>query len=500
MSSNNKQFLWKEILFVALAMSLGWGIRGNFGHETGAMIPGVLGAMASVLIAGRKDWLERITFVSLFGAIGWAFGGQSSYGMVLGYTLDNTYINASYGFASTFALGMLWGIVGGGIMSLALVLSKEKLEALFIPFIVVFAFWLLSDAALIIGFGDTEPNFLYYYDTDWLAVARALIAVLLLIAYQKKITEATSLFLHITLGWFAGLLVLVTLLNLHMTPPRSDNWAGMFGVAFALLLYLYKNKYPHAIKLALTIGIFSGIGFSMGQLFHALGLFSKIALDWWKIMEQSFGFIAGIGIALAVLNLRNHVPVKLKKENFTPWKKHFSIFFILVVITYLNFSSLKKLLKSGVIDPNYLGHSPYFWFNWAYVLIAILVIYGLYTHNKRTLFFIPTTDFGKSQLYFLLFLTIVVFANQIEMIGSLHGKRLIVEGSFFITYLGIIGLLVNQTKSNYQPPTILPPLHLKKTITTMLITWLIAGLLFSAVALQFNQNYSGGTQRFPVTN
>ena len=43
----------------ALALSIGWGIRGNFGHEYGAMIPGALAAMAVVLLSGRSDWLAR---------------------------------------------------------------------------------------------------------------------------------------------------------------------------------------------------------------------------------------------------------------------------------------------------------------------------------------------------------------------------------------------------------------------------------------------------------
>jgi len=67
------------ILFVALALSIGWGVRGNWGHEYGAMIPGALAAMAAVLVSGRDDWQRRIPFFAFFGAIGWAFGGSISY-------------------------------------------------------------------------------------------------------------------------------------------------------------------------------------------------------------------------------------------------------------------------------------------------------------------------------------------------------------------------------------------------------------------------------------
>ena len=38
------------ILLPALAMGLGWGIRGQFGHETGAMVPGALVGLALAVV------------------------------------------------------------------------------------------------------------------------------------------------------------------------------------------------------------------------------------------------------------------------------------------------------------------------------------------------------------------------------------------------------------------------------------------------------------------
>ena len=46
------------ILFVALALSIGWGVRGNWGHEYGAMIPGALAAMLQ--LAQQQGWLGSI--------------------------------------------------------------------------------------------------------------------------------------------------------------------------------------------------------------------------------------------------------------------------------------------------------------------------------------------------------------------------------------------------------------------------------------------------------
>ena len=38
----NTRFHWTYYLLIASALSIGWGIRGNFGHEWGAAMPGAL--------------------------------------------------------------------------------------------------------------------------------------------------------------------------------------------------------------------------------------------------------------------------------------------------------------------------------------------------------------------------------------------------------------------------------------------------------------------------
>ncbi len=52
----------KSILLTAMAGAMGWGIRGQYGHETGAMIAGVLvslrasrGRFSSVYNFGRRS-------------------------------------------------------------------------------------------------------------------------------------------------------------------------------------------------------------------------------------------------------------------------------------------------------------------------------------------------------------------------------------------------------------------------------------------------------------
>src|SRR6201984_1924574 len=99
---------WQRILLVGLSLSIGWGIRGNFGHEYGAMVPGALAAMAAVLLSAREGWGRRVVCFAFFGAVGWSFGGSMSYMQVIAYTHSGHSGSVLYGFACLFVIGFLW--------------------------------------------------------------------------------------------------------------------------------------------------------------------------------------------------------------------------------------------------------------------------------------------------------------------------------------------------------------------------------------------------------
>jgi hypothetical protein len=104
---------FSDHLATALSLSIGWGIRGNFGHEYGAMIPGALAAMAAVLLSRRGDWVREVPFFGMFGALGWSFGGSISNMQVIAYTRSGHSPSVLYGFACLFVIGFLWAALGG---------------------------------------------------------------------------------------------------------------------------------------------------------------------------------------------------------------------------------------------------------------------------------------------------------------------------------------------------------------------------------------------------
>src|SRR5260221_9746242 len=135
------------ILLTALSLSIGWGIRGNFGHEYGAMIPGALAAMAVVLLSGREDWWRRIAYFGMFGALGWSFGGSISYMQVIAYTHSGHSGSVLYGFACLFVIGFLWAAMGGAGTALPALLDRQRLTEFFVPVTAVFVAWTLQDVA-----------------------------------------------------------------------------------------------------------------------------------------------------------------------------------------------------------------------------------------------------------------------------------------------------------------------------------------------------------------
>ena len=129
------------VLIVGLLFSIGWGVRGNYGHETGAMLPGALGAIGVSLLSQRVDWQRRVVFFAMFGMVGWAFGGSISYMMVIGYTHSGQAASQFYGYLMLFVIGFLWAALGGAGTALPAVLDQVTLRSMFRPLLYALVAW-----------------------------------------------------------------------------------------------------------------------------------------------------------------------------------------------------------------------------------------------------------------------------------------------------------------------------------------------------------------------
>lgn len=75
--------MWLAVAIPGVAMCLGWGLAGQYGGAFGAMIPGVLGALALVLVARRRLGTSQVWAVAMAGALGFGIGGDETYGQTI---------------------------------------------------------------------------------------------------------------------------------------------------------------------------------------------------------------------------------------------------------------------------------------------------------------------------------------------------------------------------------------------------------------------------------
>ncbi len=176
-----------------LSLSMGWGIRGNFGHELGAMLPGALTGIAVCLMSGREDWQRRVLYFGFFGAIGWGFGASMSYMQVVSYAQSGHAASQLDGYYGLFVIGFLTAALGGACLAYPAVENRERLTAFFKPLILVLGLWIalqfvedqldfwyrriflntaISDR---VWFRQNRP--FYWLDSNWLYALTALIGV-----------------------------------------------------------------------------------------------------------------------------------------------------------------------------------------------------------------------------------------------------------------------------------------------------------------------------------
>jgi hypothetical protein len=459
-------------LATALSLSVGWGIRGNFGHEYGAMIPGALAAMAAVLLAGREDWWRRIAYFAFFGALGWSFGGSISYMQVIGYTHSGDSLSVAYGFGCLFVIGFLWAAFGGAGTALPACLNREQLTEFFVPLSAVFGAWWLQDLAS--GwFHATDPNFrhtdpLYWFDTDWLGVLVAIAAVGITALARRRFDAASSLILHMAVGWWIGFLLLVVALGWRMTPPRGDNWAGCVGMVIGVWLYLVRRGLRDVLIASLVCGFIGGFGFATATLFKLLEIKSGWQTNLHSVLEQTYGYINGLGVAAATLYLRVRAPRVEDTPPLRRWTEVHAVLFVLIGITFLN---LRKnpgtWVKANTVPAALYGLSADVWFNFAYLALAGLFLAALLVHQRRPLPLIPASDAGKAQLLFLVFLWWMVAGNFERAVVGFAPQRLITEGVIHLNAVCCSLLVLLCVPAPFTPsasPALAMPARLRRVI------------------------------------
>jgi hypothetical protein len=279
------------MLWPAIAGAMGWGIRGQFGHETGAMMAGLLVGL-TLAVLWCSDWPMREAMrVAAFMAIGIGFGGSETYGQTIGLTQDTPLVGNwdafSWGMLGLAIKGSIWIGFGGAFLGLALGgRSYRALEilALFAGMLLLFFLggWLLNEPF------DPSRKMLpkIYFSDDWHWEPEAVLK------------------------------------------PRRERWGGLLLALLGLVAYLRWVRLDRlATRLAGWAMLGGALGFPAGQClqaFHAWNreLFASgvwVRLDplinWWNLMETTFGAVYGAVLGLGVWRNRHHLRPRETSES-----------------------------------------------------------------------------------------------------------------------------------------------------------------------------------------
>lgn len=273
--------LWRSMLLGACAGGMGWGIRGQYGHETGAMIAGLLVSATLVLFwRPDSDLLTALRAVALCTAAV-ALGGSMTYGQTIGLT-QNPEVT---GNAAAFTWGMLGLSLKGTI-------------------------W-IGFAGVFLGMGLSGTR---YRAIEMAALLAALAALTLagIWLFNEPYDPANRV---LPRAYFSA--------NWRWYPeaggelkPRREIWGGL-GLAL-IVLFFYVTMWRRD-RLALRLGLWGclgGLGFPLGQTLQAsrawhpelfnrfLGAELDSLINWWNVMEITFGAVWGAALALGLWHSR----------------------------------------------------------------------------------------------------------------------------------------------------------------------------------------------------
>ena len=274
--------VWVTILLSGMAGAMAWGIRGQYGHETGAMIAGVLVGFTLVLLHGRElSSLISARSIALF-ALGISVGGCMTYGQTVGLTHDGPLVGNSeayrWGMLGLAVKGGVWWAFGGAMFGMGL--SGKAYRPL--ELLLLFA---AMTAALFVGV--------------WLL--------------NSPFEPAEKLLpkLYFSDQWYW---------EPDVDKPRRERWGGLVAAFGVLLVYLGPIKRDW---LGMSLGLWGllggALGFPAGQAIQAYNAwhgdwirslptasFTQF-FNWWNMMETTFGFVAGAIVGFGCWLHRNWI-------------------------------------------------------------------------------------------------------------------------------------------------------------------------------------------------
>jgi hypothetical protein len=278
-----------------LAGGMAWGIRGQYGHEMGAMIFGILVGFSLVLIfMPNASALQAARAIGLFTlAIG--FGGSMTYGQTVGLTMD-TGVHGNISDPHWNRDAYLWGMLGLAIKG---------------------GIW-IGFGGIFLGMGLSGKP---YSPREMLRIGIALLVLFVIgrwalnTPFEPHLKKLPALYFSDHWRWEAA----------ENVNPRAELWGGLLFAIAGLSAYLRLIKRD---QLAVNLGcwgIIGGLGFPIGQAFqasHAWDSETFVRTSWWQVgyntwnlMEVTFGMFAGLMLGIGTWVNRHRISQSGEADN-----------------------------------------------------------------------------------------------------------------------------------------------------------------------------------------
>jgi hypothetical protein len=289
-------FCISAMLFTAMAAGMGWGIRGQYGHETGAMMAGTLAALTLLLFFAKDASALAASRAAAMAAVAIGVGGSTTYAQSIGLTqapqLIGNWEAWRWGMLGLFIKGGIW--IGYFGLFLGMGLGGKRYRALEMLIIIAGAIGLV------------------FLGTWWINTP---------FDPAHKILPK----IYFSYSWYFE----PDNANLK---PRPENWGGLLTALVGLTAYVgIVRRDWLAVRLAFCAFLAGGIGQAGGQCIQSYNRWNPDAfsggwlsqfevvrsINWWNMMETGFGFVFGGLIALAVWLNRRSIAIDRVPDDVT---------------------------------------------------------------------------------------------------------------------------------------------------------------------------------------
>ncbi len=401
------------MLLTSMAAGMGWGIRGQYGHESGAMIAGVLTSLTLVMLFVPHVSSLKAARAAAMMTVAIGIGGTMTYGQTVGLTHDPELV----GNWEALRWGMLGLMIKGGI-------------------------W-IGFAGAFLGMGLSDKRYLPW---EMLFIFLAMIGLMYLGLrwINSPFDPANRILpsLYFSDSWYFEP-------DKADLKPRREVWGGLLAALLGLVVYVAAFKRDAlAARLALVGFIAGGLGFPGGQSLQAFHSWNKERFstgdlaqydlfqyfNWWNMMETTFGLIFGAVLALGLWLSRRSIDVDSTEPDVVLTPTGEAILLALHVVLLLS-SEFLRLSGSGAIVSSYIDMGLYMCVlpmigivggrMWPYAQLLIIAAAPICGKQIRNLVYGADPQFSVAEGWFVFALVpmAVLFIATVHLVSSSRRQR-----------------------------------------------------------------------------